>query len=100
MGRESDTMTSVVQLEAEVRGSVQGVSFRYYTRRQARDLGLTGYVENRPDGSVHVLAQGDRGALLALLEWLHSGPSLAEVSKVDVQWTRPSVRHAGFEVRY
>lgn len=95
----SETMTAAMQLEAQVRGSVQGVNFRYYTRRHALDLGLTGYVENRSDGSVHVLAQGERGALLVLLEWLRSGPSLAEVSDVDVQWATPTVRHAGFEVR-
>ncbi|MHB1317516.1 MAG: acylphosphatase [Anaerolineae bacterium] len=92
--------TVAVQLEARVRGTVQGVSFRYYTRRQAVALGLTGFVENRADGGVHVLAQGDRAALLTLLEWLRLGPGLAEVSGVDVQWTTPTVRHAGFEVRY
>lgn len=93
-------MTPATQLEARVRGSVQGVNFRFYTRRQARGLGLTGYVENRSDGSVHVIAQGEHGALLALLEWLRSGPSMAEVSGVDVQWAVPTVRYAGFEVRY
>jgi acylphosphatase len=92
--------TPLTQLEAEVWGAVQGVNYRYYTRRQALALGLTGYVENRSDGSVRVLAQGERGALLALLEWLRSGPSMAEVSKVDVQWATPTVRYAGFEVRY
>lgn len=89
-----------MQLDARVLGAVQGVSFRYYTRRKALDLGLTGYVENRADGSVQVLAQGDHRALLALLGWLHSGPRLAEVSGVDARWTTPTMRYAGFEVRY
>jgi acylphosphatase len=90
----------VQQLDAVVHGFVQGVNFRHYTRRQARSLRLTGYVQNLPDGTVYVVAQGNRGALAELLAWLRRGPGLAEVSSVDVTWGKVGERAVGFEVRY
>ncbi len=91
---------NVVQMDALVHGDVQGVNFRFHTRQQAVRLGISGYVENRSDGTVHVLAHGERSALLVLLAWLQRGPSAAEVSGVDVQWGTPAVRYASFVVRH
>jgi len=67
-----------------VRGLVQGVGFRYHTRQQALQLGVTGYVCNRPDGTVKILAEGDDEALQQLIAWVHQGPAAARVSQVDV----------------
>ncbi len=72
------------RLQAQVRGRVQGVSFRFYTRDQAAALGLTGWVSNREDGSVEVVAEGSRSALDRLLTWLRHGPPSARVD--DVQY--------------
>ncbi|MDD4904019.1 MAG: acylphosphatase, partial [Candidatus Bipolaricaulis sp.] len=58
------------RLEARVHGRVQGVFFRQNTLTQARRLGLVGTVQNDPDGSVFVAAEGERLALERLLEWL------------------------------
>lgn len=69
-----------------IRGYVQGVNFRYYTRQQAQRLGLNGWVRNLPDGRVEVLAEGEEEALQALIAWCQRGPSLAEVEGVEVQW--------------
>jgi acylphosphatase len=88
------------QFEAVVHGYVQGVNFRHYTRQHALQLGLSGYVENKPDGTVYVLAQGERNDLLALLAWLGNGPRAAEVSHVDARWGMGSVRYSGFEVHH
>ncbi len=99
MSREESGEAARCQFEAIVHGRVQGVNFRYYTRAQARSLGLGGYVRNLPDGSVQVVAQGEEGALRALLAWLHRGPSLAEVTRVEVTWQAATAPWPSFEVR-
>jgi acylphosphatase len=66
-----------------VSGKVQGVFFRASTREQALVLGLRGHARNLADGRVEVFAAGDAGALDALAQWLHQGPSLAQVKQVE-----------------
>ncbi len=74
---------SIEQLHATVYGRVQGVSFRFYTRDTAVALGLTGWVANRYDGSVEVVAEGPRAKLDRLLEFLQHGPPMARVDQVQ-----------------
>jgi acylphosphatase len=66
-----------------IEGRVQGVWFRESTRREALPLGITGYAENRTDGSVQVLACGEPASLARLAEWLKHGPPMARVDRVD-----------------
>jgi acylphosphatase len=66
-----------------VTGKVQGVFYRASTREQARALGVGGHAENRPDGSVEVLASGSAPALDALQRWLRQGPPMAVVEAVS-----------------
>ena len=93
-------MSDVMRLSASIHGFVQCVSFRYYTLRQAQTLHLHGYVRNRFDGTVEVLAEGSRRALEELLSWLHKGPPSAEVERVDFEWQEPQGEFARFEVRF
>ncbi|MBC7232969.1 MAG: acylphosphatase [Chloroflexi bacterium] len=93
-------MPDTVRLHARVYGLVQGVSFRYYTLRKAQTLGLTGYVRNRWDGSVEVVAEGERAAVDQLLSWLHVGPPSAEVERVEFEWQKPLGEFRQFEVRF
>jgi len=65
-----------------VSGRVQGVWFRDSTRREALQLGITGYAINLDNGDVEVLACGTPAAIAALRAWLHQGPPLALVSSV------------------
>ncbi|HSG17893.1 MAG TPA: acylphosphatase [Anaerolineae bacterium] len=81
-------------------GLVQGVSYRYYTRREARRLGLTGWVKNEVNGSVTVVAEGQDDALRALLQFLEKGPPSARVRSVAVDWSRASGEFGSFEVRF
>ncbi|HEV8425927.1 MAG TPA: acylphosphatase [Actinomycetes bacterium] len=74
-----------LRLKAVIRGEVQGVGFRWAVQRQAGRLGLTGYAENLPDGSVRVEAEGDPDRLDLLEAFLHQGPSWAEVESLDIQ---------------
>jgi acylphosphatase len=75
------------QVHLVVRGRVQGVYFRASTQREARRLGLTGWVRNRPDGtSVEMTVEGEEEALKEMVAWAHRGPTAARVERVDVRW--------------
>jgi acylphosphatase len=65
-----------------VSGRVQGVGFRWFVEREAATLGLTGWVRNREDGRVEVMATGTREQLAALYRSLHEGPRAARVDEV------------------
>ncbi|MBU8817508.1 acylphosphatase [Mycolicibacterium goodii] len=87
------------RLSAWVHGHVQGVGFRWWTRSRALELGLTGFASNRPDGRVHVVAQGTREACEKLLELLRSGKTPGSVDKVVADWTEPDATMTGFSER-
>ncbi len=92
-------MNDLARLEARVKGRVQGVGFRYYVLSQATRLGLTGWVSNEQDGTVHCVAEGPRTDLELLLEALKEGPALAIVEHVAEDWL-PYTGHWGtFGVR-
>ena len=69
---------------------MQGVGFRYFVMRSARRLGLRGWVRNRPDGSVELLAEGPRADLEKLLQAARQGPRSADVTDVDAEWSAAS----------
>ena len=81
-----------------VHGRVQGVFFRDSTRREAEGRGVSGWVANRDDGSVEALLEGPADAVDAVVAWCRSGPSRAEVERVDVEDVEPSGLD-GFAVR-
>jgi acylphosphatase len=87
------------RLEAVVEGRVQGVGYRVFVLRKARDLGLVGWVANEPDGSVRCLAEGPRSALEALLSALREGPRGAGVRGVHETWASPTGTFSRFDVR-
>jgi predicted permease/acylphosphatase len=68
-----------------VSGKVQGVYYRASTEQKARELGLTGWVRNLPDGRVEIVAEGEPLQLKALHEWCHEGPERAVVDEVAAQ---------------
>jgi acylphosphatase len=74
------------RLHAIVRGDVQGVGFRYFVQRKAQQLGLSGWVRNKDDGTVEVVAEGARRDLEELKSVLWEGPRLARVDGVDERW--------------
>jgi acylphosphatase len=88
------------RLHAIVHGRVQGVSFRYFTQHRARELGLVGYVRNHWDGTVEVVAEGQRSDLERFLAFLQVGPRAAFVTQVDTRWLAPTRDLDRFEVRY
>jgi len=74
------------QVHLVVRGRVQGVFFRASTLREARRLGLTGWVKNRNDGAVEIVAEGEEDGIKDLIAWANRGPGAARVERVDVRW--------------
>jgi acylphosphatase len=84
---------------AIVKGRVQGVNFRWYTRQTAERLGLAGYARNMPDGSVQVLAEGERPALEELIAFLREGSPSSYVDSVDVEWRAASGDLTDFLIR-
>ena len=88
----------MVRRRVVIRGDVQGVFFRDSARREASARGVSGWVENRGDGAVEAVFEGDESAVAGLVDWCRSGPSRAEVSEVDVTEEEPEGLD-GFRVR-
>jgi acylphosphatase len=88
-----------VRLRAVVSGEVQGVGFRWAVQRQASQLGLSGYAENLPDGSVRVEAEGDPELVDQLEAFLQAGPRWAEVQAVDSERIAATGEFRGFGTR-
>lgn len=78
-------------LRLRIHGRVQGVGYRYWAVRQARKLGLRGWVRNRSDGTVEAVASGTKDALDAFVAACHAGPSVARVLSIDVEDTTETV---------
>jgi acylphosphatase len=81
-----------------IEGSVQGVGYRAWTRRAALSLGLSGWVRNRPDGSVEAHVQGADEAVAEMIARCRQGPEAAHVTQVMPQPADPGV-FQGFEMR-
>jgi acylphosphatase len=81
-----------------VTGQVQGVFFRAWAQGEARELGVSGWIRNRPDGSVEAHLAGDEGAVTRMIERLRRGPSNARVDDVTVEETEAESL-GRFEVR-
>jgi acylphosphatase len=75
-------MENNIRVRLIIEGRVQGVWFRESTRREASRLGVVGWVKNRPDGKVEVLAEGPEERVRNLVIWCHHGPASARVSRV------------------
>ena len=76
------------------------VGFRYHACHQASHLHLNGWVRNNPDGTVEILAEGEKKDLEELIEWCHKGPSSAVVTGVDKSWLDYQGNLNDFSVSY
>ncbi len=90
---------SVVRVRVVVTGRVQGVFYRDSCRREATRLGVRGSVRNRPDGSVEVVAEGQRERVEALLTWCRQGPPRAVVTGMAISDEVPAAERS-FRIEY
>ncbi len=82
-----------------VTGRVQGVYFRAFTQKQAMKLEVSGFVSNKKDGSVEVIACAEQENLDSFINRCHKGPMLAKVKEVVVSEYKPSETFTQFEIR-
>jgi acylphosphatase len=83
-----------------VEGRVQGVFFRAYTSDEAKKLGLTGWVRNRPEGTVEALIEGNAAPVETMLRWFHQGSPGSRVTAVHVTEETPVGDSSTFEIHY
>jgi acylphosphatase len=91
--------TTVNTVRIIVSGLVQGVGFRYYVYREARSLGLNGYVKNLPTGQVEVVALGDKGLIDELVKTLRVGPGYASIAGVQLEEVEIEEDFKDFSIR-
>ncbi|MFJ6836593.1 acylphosphatase [Streptomyces sp. NPDC091209] len=93
-------MNDVVRLVVWVRGRVQGVGFRWFTRATALEIGgLSGFALNLDDGRVQVVAEGPRAGCQSLLDWLQGDDTPGRVDGVTEIWDTPRGIYDGFAIR-
>lgn len=88
------------RVNIRVFGEVHYVGFRFSTIEVARDLGLVGWVKNESDGTVQIVAEGEKEKLENLVTWAKQGPLLARVEKVEANWEKATGEISGFEAQY
>ena len=82
-----------------VSGRVQGVYFRMFTQKQAKHLGVNGYVTNLDDGRVEIVAEAEHELLEKMIAWAHKGPITARVDQVELEELAVDEVFVGFDVR-
>lgn len=87
------------RIRCVIRGDVQGVGLRWSARERARDLGLTGYIRNLPDGRVELIAEGPDPALEAMKTFCYRGSNGARVDAVEVEEEPARGEFREFEIR-
>ena len=92
-------MEKKVRVHIFVSGYVHGVTFRANTARWARDLGLTGWVKNIPEG-VEAAIEGEKALVDQLVEWMRHGPPSAEVRGIDIKEEQCQGEFNKFEVKF
>ncbi len=82
------------------RGVVQGVGFRFFVDRKAREYGLCGWVKNLPSGEVEIEVEGERGMIEDFIKEIKVGPSMASVSGIVVKWNEDLKSYEDFRIKF
>ncbi|MEE9337764.1 MAG: acylphosphatase [Methylococcaceae bacterium] len=85
-------------IQLVVSGRVQGVYFRSFTKKRAIKFGITGFVCNKENGDVEIVAQADQESLDNFINWCHEGPLMAKVKNVDISEHSTSEEFSQFEI--
>lgn len=90
----------MVEIYCIITGKVQQVGYRDYAQRSADELGIVGWVRNRHDGRVDLVAQGSPDVLKEYVEYLHEGSLSAVVDGVSVEWRSVQQSYEDFGIRH
>jgi acylphosphatase len=90
---------AIVGRHVQVTGHVQGVFFRAWSQGEARELGVSGWIRNRPDGSVEAHLTGEEGDVARMIDRMRRGPSNARVDDIVVEESEPE-SIGRFELRH
>ncbi|WP_053361576.1 acylphosphatase [Bacillus sp. FJAT-27251] len=90
----------MLQLQIVVTGKVQGVGYRYYAQMMAVQHGITGWVRNRPDGSVEMLTSGTKENLDLFLKEIRSGSPFSSVDEMRIEEKQHKERYNSFTIKY
>lgn len=93
-------ITDLCKYKIVVHGKVQGVFFRDNVHKRANELELVGWVRNKMDGTVEIVAEGTQFALGKLVQFCKEGPQGAQVTRVDVDKFHPTNEFSVFKIRY
>ena len=89
-----------IRAEIIVKGLVQGVGYRYFVVREAKQLGLRGFTQNLYNGEVLTVVEGERAIVEELIKKLKVGPIHAAVKSCKVDWQEPKNEFTDFEVKF
>jgi len=93
-------MNEKIRAHIIVSGLVQMVFFRVNTAEKARELGVTGWVRNRPGGQVEAVFEGEKDNIEKIVEWAKKGPPIAKVNGINVEWQEYSGEFKNFKIKY
>jgi len=83
-----------------VRGVVQGIGFRFWCVRKAKEFGVFGYTANLPDGSVEIEVEGDRSIVEEFLKVVKVGPTYAHITDVKIDWYEKPHGYTEFDIKF
>ena len=94
----SSQLEDTLTVNMKITGKVQGVGFRYFVLQQAQELGIKGWVSNKPNGDVEALAQGEKADLEQLIAKVKQGPAFSRVEDVSLNWMNEAEKYFCFEI--
>jgi len=93
-------MENNVRAHVIISGRVQGVCYRMETQREAKGIGVSGWVKNRFDGTVEAVFEGNKKQVDQIIEWCRNGPPLSSVSNVEINWEAFTGEFGDFDITY
>ena len=93
-------MADKVRAHAIISGRVQGVCYRMETQDAAERFGVSGWVKNKPEGTVEAVFEGDQTQVSLLIQWCEKGPPFSQVDHVEVIWEAYAGEYKGFDITF
>ena len=93
-------MGNIKRVRVTISGRVQGVGFRYFTRREGEHLGLVGWVKNLPNGDVEAEAEGDEAQVDTFVEAIRRGPPASRILNYQINEIPANHRDVAFDIRF